>query len=89
MIKRALLLGLRIRDMMILGLFALFGTFSEIIGIGIFYPIFKYMNMEGDIGALIADSQIWTYIVNFSNILGIELSLFSLFATSFCFILFK
>ena len=78
-INRALTLGLRIKEMVVLSLFALFGTFSEIIGLGVFYPIFEYMNMGGDINALTSDSQLWVRIVQLFNALGIKVSLFLLF----------
>lgn len=88
-INRALTLGLRIKEMVVLSLFALFGTFSEIIGLGVFYPIFEYMNMGGDINALTSDSQLWVRIVQLFNALGIKVSLFLLFSTSVSFIVLK
>ena len=89
MFKRAFLLGLKVKSMAILSMFALFGTFAEIIGIGVFYPIFKYVSMDGDVSELIADNSMWEYIFKLLNLLNIELSLVALFIVSFSFIVLR
>jgi ABC-type multidrug transport system fused ATPase/permease subunit len=58
-------------------------TVAEIFGIGIFLPIFKFIQLEGDIDALVSDSDLWQYIVASFNYVNMEVSLPSLLIISF------
>jgi len=63
--------------------------FSEIVGIGIFLPIFKFMQMDGSIENLVNDSELWKYIIEIFNFIGVELSLTALLLISFVFIVIR
>jgi len=54
---------------------SLISTVLEVFGISIFFPIFQFMRLEGDINALISESDIWSYIVDSFVYLNIDLSL--------------
>ena len=64
-IYRANNLGLSYKAIVILILLSLMSTVTEIFGMGIFIPIFQYIGLEGDINALVEDSPLWRYIVDF------------------------
>jgi ABC-type multidrug transport system fused ATPase/permease subunit len=56
---------------------------SEAFGIGIFYPIFQFISSDGNIDLLVADSALWSKMLDFSIFLGFEISLVILLATAF------
>ena len=58
-------------------------TITEILGIGIFLPIFQFIRLEGDINALIADSILWKYAINVFDIISVKPSLAILLILSF------
>ena len=58
-------------------------TLSEAFGIGMFLPIFQYMRFDGDLNALIQDSNIWEYVVELFVRAGIDMSLQALLAVAF------
>jgi len=62
-------------------------TLSEAFGIGMFLPIFQYMRFDGDLNALIQDSNIWEYVVELFVRAGIDMSLQALLAVAFMFFL--
>ena len=71
----SLVAGLKNKNIFIIFLLTLFSSFTEVIGIGMFYPIFLIMN-EGSNDGLIKDdtviSEISTFVFQFT---GINLSL--------------
>jgi len=58
-------------------------TISEALGLGLFYPIFQYINAEEDISVLLEQSDIWKYVVLFVSIIGMDISLGLLLLFSF------
>jgi len=66
-------------------LLSLVSTVTEMIGIGIFLPIFQFIRLDGDLDVLVADMTIWQYIVNLFVYLNIEPSLLILILIAFLF----
>ncbi len=81
--------GLDTRKILILILLSLVSTISEVIGIGIFLPIFQFIQLDGDLNALIEYSGLWQYIIDGFYFLNIETSLLALLLTSFSFFVFR
>jgi|SaaInlStandDraft_5_1057022.scaffolds.fasta_scaffold05449_5 ABC-type multidrug transport system fused ATPase/permease subunit len=84
-LRRAEKAGLSKRSIVLIILFSLIATITEIFGIGMFLPIFQFIRMEGDINALIADSVIWQYLVSIFQYFDIKPSLFILLVIAFLF----
>jgi len=61
----------------------LVSTFSEMLGLGLFYPIFQYINADGNVDLLLLNSNIWSYILSFISFIGMEISLAILLFFSF------
>jgi ABC-type multidrug transport system fused ATPase/permease subunit len=80
---RALKLGISIFELFTLVSLSLLATATEIIGIGIFLPIFQFIRLDGDIDALILSSNFWEYAISALNYLGLELSLAPILFTAF------
>jgi len=78
-------LGLSYRVIIILSLLSLVATITEIIGIGIFLPIFQFIRLDGDITALVSDSTVWKYLINVFNFFEIKPLFISLLLISFSF----
>ena len=64
-LNRAYNLGLSNRVIATLVMLSIATTVTEVLGIGIFLPIFQFIRLEGDLNALVADSSLWRYIINF------------------------
>ena len=58
-------------------------TVTEIFGIGVFIPILQYMKEQGDLNALTSTSDLWQYVVNVFNWMGVEVSLSVLLLVAF------
>ena len=84
-LRRAEKAGLSKRSIVLIILFSLIATITEIFGIGMFLPIFQFIRMEGDINAFIADSVIWQYLVSIFQYFDIKPSLFILLVIAFLF----
>ena len=84
---RAPSLGLSHKNITIVILLSLVATITEIFGIGIFLPIFQFIRLEGDISALVADSELWKYVIRIFGYIGIGTSLAALLLLSFGFFL--
>ncbi len=56
---------------------------SEVLGLGIFLPIFQYVRLEGNIEALTAQEPLWRKIVDVAQMVGFPISLVSLLAIAF------
>ncbi len=80
---RAHNLGLLNSTIITLILLSVVATITEILGIGIFLPIFQFIRLEGDINALIADSILWKYAINVFDIISVKPSLAILLILSF------
>jgi ABC-type bacteriocin/lantibiotic exporter with double-glycine peptidase domain len=68
-------IGMRSRSVMIILTLTFFSSISEAFGIGIFYPIFQYIQSEGNLSLLAADSVLWTKIVEVFVFLDLEVTL--------------
>ena len=77
------LINLRLYHIAILLMMTLVSTFSEMLGLGLFYPIFQYINTNGNIELLIESSKAWSYILSFISFIGMEISLGILLFFSF------
>jgi ABC-type multidrug transport system fused ATPase/permease subunit len=66
---------------------SLIATITEVFGIGIFLPIFQFIRLQGDLNALVLDSNIWQYIINAFSYFNIDPSLPALLLISFTFFL--
>ncbi len=84
---RAFNLGLSYRIILTLITLSLVATVTEIFGIGIFLPIFQFIRFEGDIDALILDSNLWKYLIDVFSFFDIKPSLIYLLLLSFAFFL--
>lgn len=58
-------------------------TATEVIGVGIFLPIFQFIRLNGNIDALVEDTPVWQYIVDIYLYFGATPSLLSLLFLSF------
>jgi ABC-type multidrug transport system fused ATPase/permease subunit len=83
LLNRSIDLGLKQRDMVFLILMSFFSTFTEVIGIGMFLPVFQFIRLEGDINALVNSSGLWVYIIDTFNFFKINVGLATLLITSF------
>ena len=62
------------RSITILLIMSLLSTISEALGIGIFYPIFEFVKADGNLNELVNDSDLWLFLLEFFEILNVELS---------------
>ena len=81
--SRLINFGLNNLNIFILIALPLMATITELFGIGIFLPIFQFIRLDGDLNALVLDSQIWRYLINWFSYFDIEPSLLILILISF------
>lgn len=84
---RARNIGLSTNTIALIVLLSLVSTLTEVLGIGIFLPVFQFIKLEGDIEALVSDSIIWQYLVNVFDYFSFGPSLLILLLISFSFFL--
>ena len=48
---------------------------TEMIGIGIFIPIVQFIGLDGDLDALALQSDLWLYVIQFFEFIGVNISL--------------
>ena len=77
------LINLRLHHIVILLMMTLISTFSEMLGLALFYPIFQYINADGNVDLLLLNSNVWSYILSFISFIGMEISLGILLFFSF------
>jgi len=85
--KTAVELGYRRRWMAVIVALALGGSIFEGIGLGIFLPILEFMSKEGDIATLTESSQLWRYLIEVSDFIGVPVNLATLLLVAFLSIL--
>jgi ABC-type multidrug transport system fused ATPase/permease subunit len=68
---------------------SLISSVLEAFGLGIFYPIFQYIQADGNLDVLVSQSSMWNYLVNIFNILNINMSLVILLITAFMLFTFR
>ena len=88
-LSRAKKLGLSYHQIVILIVISLIATVTEVIGIGIFLPIFQFIRLEGDLNALVGSSIFWQYLIDWFAYFNIETSLVVLLLVSFSFFMFR
>ncbi len=66
---------------------SLLATIAEMFGLALFLPVFQYMRVEGDVGVLVHESDIWAYIIKIFDFFNLEVSLAILLFLSFVFFL--
>ena len=88
-VRAARELGFRLRTAVILMLTSVGATVFESLGISILMPAFQYINADGDMAALTADSRLWQRIDGAYGLLGIRVDLLVLLLTSFLLILMR
>lgn len=62
---------------------------AETFGLALFYPIFEFINSDGDISKLTQSSKIWEYLSELLEIFGLSISLQILLTFSFSLFLFR
>ncbi len=82
-LHRANNLGLSNRIIATLVVLSLTATITEIFGIGMFLPIFQFIRLEGDLGALVTESSLWKHIIDWFAFINIDPSLVVLLLVSF------
>ena len=80
---RANKMGLNNNSIVLLVLFPLISTITELFGIGIFLPIFQFIKLGGNLDLLTSDSIIWQYIVNIFAYFNMTPSLLVMLLMSF------
>lgn len=88
-LSQAKKLGLSYHQIVILIVISLIATVTEVIGIGIFLPIFQFIRLEGDLNALVGSSIFWQYLIDWFAYFNIETSLVVLLLVSFSFFMFR
>jgi ABC-type multidrug transport system fused ATPase/permease subunit len=88
-LSRAKKLGLSYHQIVILIVISLMATVTEVIGIGVFLPIFQFIRLEGDLNALVGSSIFWQYLIDWFAYFNIETSLVVLLLVSFSFFMFR
>jgi len=48
---------------------------TEMIGIGMFIPIVQFIGLDGDLDALALQSDLWLYVIQFFEFIGVNISL--------------
>jgi ABC-type multidrug transport system fused ATPase/permease subunit len=76
-------MGLNNNSIVLLVLFPLISTITELFGIGIFLPIFQFIKLGGNLDLLTSDSTIWQYIVNIFAYFNMTPSLLVMLLMSF------
>ena len=84
---RAQNIGLSNGVITIIIVLSLISTISEIIGVGLFLPIFQFINLDGDLDALTADSAVWRNIIDVFIYINFEPTLLTILLISFSFFL--
>ena len=81
------LIGIRVKSIVTILILTFLSTISEAFGIGIFYPIFQYIESGENLSLLAADSVLWTKIVEISIFLDLNVTLILLLSVAFLFFL--
>ncbi|MEM6499139.1 MAG: ABC transporter transmembrane domain-containing protein, partial [Pseudomonadota bacterium] len=76
-------LGLRSGSVWLILSLQILAVFFEGIGIGMFLPILQFIEREGDIASLTAESGLWRELVEFFASVGLEVSLPLLLGVAF------
>ena len=77
------LIGLRLRSIVILLTMSFLASVSEILGLGIFYPIVEFIQAKEDISVLTSQSELWVMLTNLFALIGVKISLKVLLLSSF------
>jgi len=77
------IVGLGSKSILILLTMSFFATVSEILGLGIFYPIVEFIQEGEDISTLTQQSDLWVAIINMYALIGLKISLKVLLISAF------
>ncbi len=80
---RFAVVGISNSTLLVLLLLTFVGTITELIGLGLFLPIFQFLRMDGNVDLLVTESSLWGYLVNTFQYFGVEISLGILLVSSF------
>ena len=83
------MIELSFRSIFILISLSLLTTVLEIFGIGMFYPIFQYINADQNISIIINDSKLWEMVTDFLMFFNLDVSLQLLLSIVFILLLFR
>jgi subfamily B ATP-binding cassette protein MsbA len=81
------LISLRYKSIAILLIVSFVTILSEALGLSFFYPIFQYIQADGDISILSESSKIWVAVIEATDKLDINISLGLLLSLAFVFFL--
>jgi len=81
------LISLRYKSIAILLIVSFVTILSEALGLSFFYPIFQYIQADGDISILLESSKIWVAVIEATDKLDINISLGLLLSLAFVFFL--
>ncbi len=84
-LQRAHDLGISYRTVIVFVILSLATMLTEVMGVGIFLPIFQFIRLKGDLNALVADSSLWQYVIDLFAFFSIKPSLLILLLSSFSF----
>ena len=82
-------LGLSGKKILAITTLSVLATISEMLGIGIFLPIFQYIQLDGDLNQLSADSEYWNILINLFNYYNTSVSLAGLLLLAFLLLFFR
>ena len=76
-------LGLSDREIFIFITLSFLSTATEVFGLGMFLPIFQFIRFKGDVDELVANSDVWQYIIDGFSYFNIAPSLLVLLLIAF------
>ena len=82
-IHRMIFFGLKYSSMITILFLSIFSTITEIFGIGIFIPIYQYMESGSDIASLKESSELWHYIDYIFNFFTVQTTIGALLIIAF------
>ena len=86
---RAKDLGLSLNVIVVIIALSLVSTITEVLGIGLFLPIFQFMRVNGNMDILTEDSDFWQYVVSIFSFFDLQVSLSLMLLISFILIILR
>lgn len=75
--------GLKIKSVVFLMLLSLLSTITEMFGVGIFFPIYQFIQSNGNVDSLLATSDLWRYLIEAFDYINLDISLLGLLFIAF------
>jgi hypothetical protein len=88
-LRRAKSLGLSLKNIVVIIVLSLVSTITEVLGIGLFLPIFQFMRVNGNMDILTEDSDFWQYVVSIFSFFDLQVSLSLMLLISFILIILR